>query len=279
MSRNASFSVRKYTCQICDKILHKPIFLPCTVCKRSSGNICKEHLNEIFMNNAREALFECKQCKTKLNLSKVELKENTHLNFKLKRFDYLSHTKLKLKLTLDAKLDEIEKYLGTIREMKEFEYREKIYDYFFALRNDVDIKRETVLEKIYKNQNENNNNNKRVEEITQINQISANLIEKIDFTENEFRKNVTHEIEYNIMGVISIEECKKRLNENLRDVSLIENDLKKLQYKYETKQKIIQSKPIRIDKKFNARLKENLFREYIGGEHEFNFKTLKFFIT
>ena len=73
MDNNAASSLSVYTCQICDKILLKPILLPCSACK-SSSNICQEHLNDLFSQNAKEAVFECKKCKTKLNLIKADLK-------------------------------------------------------------------------------------------------------------------------------------------------------------------------------------------------------------
>jgi hypothetical protein len=124
------------------------MLLPCSAC-RNSGNICQEHLNDLFSQNAQEALFECKKCKTKLNLIKADLKENTHLNLELQRHVYLSEKCQALKLTIDAKLDEIEQYLAEVNEVKVIEYREKISDHFYLLRNEVDIKRETVLENTY----------------------------------------------------------------------------------------------------------------------------------
>ena len=90
MDNNAASSLSVYTCQICDKILLKPMLLPCSACENSSSNICQEHLNDLFTQNRQEALFECKKCKTKLNLIKADLKENTHLNLELQRHVYLS---------------------------------------------------------------------------------------------------------------------------------------------------------------------------------------------
>jgi hypothetical protein len=111
MANNTALSLSVFTCQICDKILLKPMLLPCSACK-SSGNICQEHLNDLFSQNAQQAIFECKKCKTKLNLIKADLKENTHLNLELQRHVYLSKKCQALKLTIDAKLDEIEQCLS-----------------------------------------------------------------------------------------------------------------------------------------------------------------------
>jgi hypothetical protein len=184
MGNNAASSLSVYTCQICDKILLKPMLLQCSVCK--SSNICQEHLNDLFSQNAQESLFECKKCKTKLNLIKADLKENTHLKLELQRHVYLSEKCQALKLTIEAKLDEIEKCLAEVNGVKVIEYKAKINDHFYSLRNEVDIKRETVLENSYGNRTE--------EETDEINRLSANLIEKLDSTEEEFHKNLRNEI-------------------------------------------------------------------------------------
>ena len=259
MDNNAASSLSVYTCQICDKILLKPMLLPCSACKSSSSNICQEHLNDLFSQNAQEALFECKKCKTKLNLIKADLKENTHLNLELQRHVYLSEKCQALKLTIDVKLNEIEQCLAEVNEVKVIEYKLKICDHFYSLRNEVDIKRETVLENSYGNRTE--------EETDEINRLSANLIEKLDSTEEEFHKNLRNEIERHTNGMINVEEHKRRLNEILRNIPLSENDLNDLKADCETKINQIKSDLIQIDKRFNARLNENKFYEY-NGEQE-----------
>jgi len=221
------------------------------------------------MNNAKETLFECKKCNKKFNLLRTDLKENSELNLELKRHEYLSYEKRKLKLELDTKLDEIERYLVNLKEVKVQEYSMEVYDYFFALRNEVDIKRETLLEKIHQNENENQNKEKEIE---QINLMSSSLIEQIDLTESEFRKNFMNEIEYNIMGVINLQENRRQLNERLRNTSSPEDDLRDLKKNYETKLNVIQNKPIKFEEKFKKRLKENKFREFNGGKGIFVFK-------
>jgi hypothetical protein len=256
MANNAASSLSVYTCQICDKILLKPILLPCSVCK--SGNICQEHLNDLFSQNAQEALFECKKCKTKLNLIKTDLKENSRLNLELQRHVYLSEKFQALKLTIDAKLDEIEQCLAEVNEVQVIEYKVKICDHFYLLRNEVDIKRETVLEKSYRNRTE--------EETDEINRHSANLIEKLDSTEEEFHKNLINVIERHTNGMINVEELKRRLNEILRNITLNENDLIEFKTDCEIKINQIKSDLIQIDKRFNARLNENKFFEYNGKQ-------------
>jgi hypothetical protein len=269
MDNNAASSLSVYTCQICDKILLKPMLLLCSACKSNSGsNICQEHLNDLFSQNAQEALFECKNCKTKLNLIKADLKENTHLNHELQRHVYLSKKCQALKLTIDAKLDEIEQCLAEVNEVKVIEYKVEIGDHFYSLRNEVDIKRETVLENTYGNRTE--------EETDEINRLSANLIEKLDSTEEEFHENLINVIERHTNGMINVEEHKRQLNEILRSIPLSENDLKDLEADCATKINQIKSDLKQIDKRFFASLKENKFFEYnekqerLLGEMRFN---------
>jgi len=244
------------------------MFLPCSACK-SSSNICQEHLNDLFSQNAQEALFQCKKCKTKLNLIKNDLKENTHLNLELQRHVYLSKKCQALKLTIDAKLNEIEQCMAEVNEVKVYEYKEKIYDHFYLLRNEVDIKRETVLENSYGSRTE--------EETDEINRHSANLIEKLESTEEEFQTNLRNEIEQHTNGmIINVEEHKRKLNQILRNIPMNENALKDLKTDCETKITQIKSDLIQIDKRFNVRLNANKFYEYSGeqerllGEIRFN---------
>jgi hypothetical protein len=261
MDNNAASLLSVYTCQICDKILLKPMLLPCSACENSnsSSNICQKHLNDLLSQNAQEALFECKKCKTKLNLIKADLKENTHLNHELQRHVYLSEKCKALKLTIDAKLDEIEQCLAEVNEVKAIEYKVKICDHFYLLRNEVDIKRETVLKNSY--------GSRAGEETDEINRLSANLIEKLDSTEVEFHKNLRNEIERHSNGMmINVEEHKRRLNEILRNIPLNDNDLTELKTDCETKLNQIKSSLIQIDKRFTARLNENKFYEYNGQQ-------------
>jgi len=251
MSNNLS----SYTCQVCIKILLKPILLPCSECdSSSSSSICQEHLSELFPNNAKEALVKCKKCETKVNLIKADLKENSQLNLNLQRHAYLSDEKLKLKLTIDAKLDEMEKYLTDVNELKVKEYRVRIHNHFYGCRNDVDIRRETLLEKKCETISEY--------EIEEINRLSKNLIEQLDLTENEFRNNFMHKLKTFIIDEMKVNEFRLRLNEMLRSICLSVEDLREFKIEHGTKLTQVQNEFTRIDEKFNARLKANRFEEF-----------------
>jgi len=237
------------------------MLIPCSVCPSSSdnNNICQEHLDVLFTDNTQEALFECKKCKTNLSLKKTDFKENSQLDLELQHHVYLSHKKLKCKMTIDAKLDELEQYITNLKEVKIYEFREKLNDHFYVLRNKVDIKRETVLEKYF-------NNKIKFDET---NRSSENLIEQLDLTENEFRTNFMNEIESHIHGVSKVDEYKRRLKELLRNNRSRKNDFVKLKIECESLLDRIQSETNQIEKRFTARLNLNKFNELFGEDEIF----------
>ena len=252
MGNSASLSIDRCTCQLCNKILLKPILVPCK-CK---SNICQEHLNRIFANNVTETFFECEKCKTKLNLLKEDLKENSQLNRDLEGHNYLSDKIKKLKSQFEEKLAETENFLENLNEVKIEEYSKKIYDHFYSLRNEIDIKRETVLEQLYKNDGEPNS-----DKIEEINSQSSNLIEQIDLTEKEFRKKFMQEITSFINEIDDIDEKRKSLTEMLRNTSLSTKDMVNKINECETKMKQMQSELAQIEQIFAARLRANKFKE------------------
>ncbi len=114
---------------------------------------------------------------------------------------------------------------------------------------------------------ENSHGNRTEEETDEINRHSANLIEKLDSTEEEFHKNLRNEIERHTNAMlINVEEHKRKLNEILRNIPLSKNDLNDLNTDCETKINQIKSELIQIDNRFTARLNENKFFEYNGKQ-------------
>ena len=227
MGNKTSLSIGECKCQICKKILRKPYLLSFK-CK---SNICKEHLSEIFSNNANETLFKCEKCKTKLNLKKEDFKENRQLDLDLERHKYLGHKEQRLASILEAKLDEIDEFVRNVKEVKIGEYSEKIYDHFYLLRNKIDIKRETVLEHV--SQEEDREQTTKV--IEEINRLSSNLIEQLDLTEIEFSKKFMQKIT-SFINEVSIDEKRKHFNEKLRDITFLKAKyLENLLNEYETK--------------------------------------------
>jgi hypothetical protein len=254
MGNNGSILVDKITCQICGKILSEPILIPC----KCSSSICKQHLNEIFENEdfslKEETLFECKNCKTNLRLVKSDLKENAELKLALKDHVYKSPSKKKLIFNLKAKLDEIEKYLLDIKEKKLQEYSLQIYDHFYALKNEIDVKRETVLEK--------HNAEFSEDKVAEIHRLSVKLIEQIDLAESQFRKNFIDEIT-SLLDEVNLEKHKQQLEEKTRNISIKKREIVEINNDYETLLRQAKSKFTRICLKFETNKKINKFREYL----------------
>ena len=50
---------------------------------------------------------------------------------------------------LKTKFKELEAYVNFIREVQIIEYQKQIQEHFYSLKNEIDIKRETVLQKFY----------------------------------------------------------------------------------------------------------------------------------
>ena len=74
-------------------------------------------------------MYECELCKTKLNVSLIEFKENLILKEQIEKSLFLKPNMRTLKSSLDAKLDEIEDHLRKMNEASEGELLLKICDY------------------------------------------------------------------------------------------------------------------------------------------------------
>ena len=142
-------------------------------CQCVSLNICKKHL----IPNAK--IYECELCKTKLNYSLIELKENLILKDQIEKSLFLKPKMRTFKSNLEAKLDEIEDHLRKMNEASDGELLLKICDHFEALKNDIDIKREIVLEDF-------TNSNATIQKIEEIRILSAELIESVETTQTKF---------------------------------------------------------------------------------------------
>ena len=199
----------RFICQICNKFLQNPVTLSCEC------NICHEHLEELF-SNENEILFQCKNCKTKTKTKKSDLKENQNLNLELERNIHLDENIRNIKVKFETKLEEI--------KLNETELSIKIYEHFYAIKNDIDIKRETLLQKFYKEKEETDDDN----DTKVIQRLSANLIEQTEQAEEMFRKNLQNKIKS------FFNESEKQMFDAFRDPSLTKSQVKELEEKCDT---------------------------------------------
>ena len=199
----------RFICQICNKFLQKPVILTCEC------NICHEHLDELF-GNENEIIFQCKNCKTKSKNKKSDLKKNRDLNLELEKNLHLNESVRKIKVKFENKLEEI--------KLNETELSIKIYEHFYAIKNDIDIRRETLLQSLFEDKEEtDDDNDKKV-----IQRLSAYLIEQIEMAEEIFRKNLQNKIK------TFFNESEKQMYDAFRDPSLTNNKVKELYDKYDT---------------------------------------------
>ena len=196
----------RFICQVCNKFLRNPVKLRCEC------NMCHEHLDEIFSNE--NSIFQCKNCKTKTN--KSDLKENQNLNLELEQNHHLDENVRKIKVKFETKLEEL--------KLNETELSIKIYEHFYAIKNDIDIKRETILQSLLKNKEETHNDNQKKKVL----QISANLIEQTEMTEERFRQNLQNKIKSFFNDLI------KQISDAFRDPTLTINQIEVLYRKYDT---------------------------------------------
>ena len=94
----------------------------------------------------------------------------------------------KLKQKFDSYINEFQSILNQINEKSEGKFLLKICDHFETLRNEIEIKRETVLEELIKS-------NQEEKSIVEINEISERFIRSIESTETEHRQNFSKEIQ------------------------------------------------------------------------------------
>jgi hypothetical protein len=190
----------RFICQVCNKFLRNPVKLRCEC------NMCHEHLDEIFSNE--NSIFQCKNCKTKTN--KSDLKENQNLNLELEQNHHLDENVRKIKVKFETKLEEL--------KLNETELSIKIYEHFYAIKNDIDIKRETILQSSYRENEETDDDN----DTKVIQRLSANLIERAEMAEKMFRKNLHNQIK------------SEKLFDAFRDPTLTMNQAKELYRKCDT---------------------------------------------
>ena len=169
-----------------------------------------------MFSNENEIIFQCKNCKTKTKNKKNDVKENQNLNLELEREVHLDENVRKLKVKFETKLEKI--------KLNETELSIKIYDHFYAIKNDIDIKRETLLMSSYREKEKTDDDN----DTKVIQRLSANLIEQTEMAEKMFRKNIQNQIKS------FFNESGKQMYDAFRDPSLTKNQVKELNEKCDT---------------------------------------------
>jgi hypothetical protein len=144
---------QEFICFICERILKEATYLPCK-CK----SICRKHL--ILDEETRKPMRKCEnrasitiKCSICGNISSLLINEhvfeaNEEVQYKIENAFHLDHKETELKIS-------IEKSISGIR-LRINNFKETIYDFsliqcehFLSLKNEIDIKRELVLQDAY----------------------------------------------------------------------------------------------------------------------------------
>jgi hypothetical protein len=171
------------TCSQCQKILNKPILLPC------GDTICKEHLHEKKV--LKENLITCKICKQEFHdVKSNEFKSNNLVAKQIEDEIFLSENEKKLK-------QKIEDSFRIIHHLNEQLYERKVsadlnsFEHFQEIRRLIDLHREESI--LNNNGNENDN----------LNKVSLDMIDKTLKMEQVFLKK--SETIFNLKDVIRID--------------------------------------------------------------------------
>ena len=252
MGNKTSKYQHKFVCHKCHLILEQPVMVPCQCI---SLNICKKHL----IPNAK--MYECELCKTKLNVSLIEFKENLILKEQIEKSLFLKPNMRTLKSSLDAKLDEIEDHLRKMNEASEGELLLKICEHFEALKNEIDIKREIVLEDFKKS-------NANINKIEEIHILSSKFIECIETTQQKFIQNFSQELK-TLLNFIQLDNEKQRLKDSMQRPLLTKIEMEKLYSDFSSKLAESHIKFGKICSKLDANLKLNRFEEHLDQKENF----------
>jgi hypothetical protein len=134
-------------------------------------SVCKKHLGDLFKE---KSFFNCKNFKSKLNSIKLELKAIVEFKHDLDHHACIWQNRQKQRSVKTSKFVKINAHFDNVKETIIFEFSEKIFQHFFLLKNEIDIKLVTVLEKVFAEFSEN--------EVEKILLLGETLIGKIDFT-------------------------------------------------------------------------------------------------
>jgi hypothetical protein len=202
-------------CFICKKILNEPITLPC-LC----AYICNSHIDDLLKR--KKTSIRCQLCDTTVEIPKngfeiclvVQnfIKNNGHLNLNDKKY----------KTELENSLQKIENLYNDFK-FKSREFSLFKYDQYEDLRRNIDIRRESLIEKI--------------------NIISQQMISRVEASEDKSNKMISlNSIDFNFI------KENEYLEEIFRNPDLNSENIKSLEIKQNKYRQDIESKLDYLDK-------------------------------
>jgi hypothetical protein len=157
------------TCSLCNKILHKPILLPC------GDTICHEHLSEKKFTKANR--IACKICKQEFDVKNGDFKSNNLVAKQIEDEIHLTDSKKHLKHQIEDTRRVVLELSEQLHEAK-LTHDLKCFEHFQELRRLVDLHRE---ESMLSNNNSENDNDELVK-------VSLDMIDKANKMEEAYLK-------------------------------------------------------------------------------------------
>jgi hypothetical protein len=154
------------TCSLCNKILHRPILLPC------GDTICQEHLHE--KKCLKENRITCKICKQEFHVKNDDFKSNNLVAKQIEDEIYLTEHEKNLKQQVEDSYQVILHLSEQLHEAK-LSIDLKCFEHFQEIRRLIDLHREESML-----------NNENISD--ELSNVSLDMIDKTDKMEEAYLK-------------------------------------------------------------------------------------------
>ena len=158
-----SVSKTEFVCVICKKILKKATRLPCK-CK----SICESHLDDAVRLKKSDSFITCAICGKVFQINDHIFEADEIMQYKIDNTFHLDHQEIELKISIDKAMRDIFAHIDVFKEyMNEFSLVQ--CEHFLSLKNEIDIKRELLLQDLYERDIKEADREKIVHEIQKVN--------------------------------------------------------------------------------------------------------------
>ena len=237
MGNNNSSNKAAYICSVCQYVLSEPMTGPLT-CSCSSITICRVHLQQLDT-------FKCETCNKVSTILSDAFKENVTLkNEMISQLGKVNTQKIELELYL--------KKIATFMDEKISHFALAKDDHFFNIKNDIDIRRETLLQEAFNRSTE--------EAFSHVNRSSEYLINQADSTCETFTVNLNKNIK-EFRDLFNKEKEETNLKQLFKEpnVKVLSRELRNLLLNYENRFKVIKKRLDQLCDLFESNLKKNKF--------------------